>query len=318
MSEIKDNSKVYYWIKLKTDFFESDAIDFLLSQEYGCKYVTLYIKLCTMTSNTDGVLASKVGDMMIPYTVDKIARDTKFFSADAVRAALELFQNLRLIVVSENNVMKIANYESMIGSETGWAQKKRLYRENKKKNPSEKSSKKGSKSTRKTSSKTEKKSKDKVEDIVSDKKRTLSDKRLESRDKSLESRNKSVSSQKLNSMAASKCAKNENVQTDWTDCFVKPSISEIVDYIQEHNLNVDAKKFWNHYESTRWKTGKDPIRDWKGLLKKWSKAEREEDNPGIGAIQLDEKFYAKPVQMSEEQLHSELVQLQEKIKNGEL
>ena len=311
MSEIKDNSKVYYWIKLKTDFFESDAIDFLLSQEDGCKYVTLYIKLCTMTSNTNGVLATKIGNILVPYTVDKIARDTKFFSADTVRAALELFQNLRLIVVSENNVMKIANYESMIGSETGWAQKKRLYRENKKKNPSEKSSKKGSKSTRKTSSKTEKKSKDKVEDIVSDKKRTLSDKRLESR-------NKSVSSQKLDSVAASKSAKNENVQTDWTDCFVKPSISEIVDYIQEHNLNVDAKKFWKHYESTGWKTGNDPIRDWRGLLKKWSKAEREEDNPGIKAIQLDEKFYAKPVQMPEEQLQSELAQLQEKIKNGEL
>lgn len=318
MSEIKDNSKVYYWIKLKTDFFESDAIDFLLSQEDGCKYVTLYIKLCTMTSNTDGVLATKIGNILVPYSVDKIARDTKFFSADIVRVALELFQNLRLIVVSENNVMKIANYESMIGSETGWAQKKRLYRENKQKNPSEKSPKKGSKNTRKTSSKTEKKSKDKVEDIVPDKKRTLSDKRLESRDKSLESRNKSVSSQKLDSVAASKCAKNETVQTDWTDCFVKPSISEIVDYIQEHNLNVDAKKFWKHYESTGWKTGNDPIRDWKGLLKKWSKAEREEDNPGTGAIQLDEKFYAKPVQMSEEQLQSELAQLQEKIKNGEL
>ena len=123
MSEIKDNSKVYYWIKLKTDFFESDAIDFLLSQEDGCKYVTLYIKLCTMTSNTNGVLATKIGNILVPYTVDKIARDTKFFSADTVRVALELFQNLRLIVVSENNVMKIANYESMIGSETGWAQK---------------------------------------------------------------------------------------------------------------------------------------------------------------------------------------------------
>ena len=289
MSEIKDNSKVYYWIKLKTDFFESDAIDFLLSQEDGCKYVTLYIKLCTMTSNTDGVLASKVGDMMIPYTVDKIARDTKFFSADTVRAALELFQNLRLIV-SENDVMKIANYESMIGSETGWAQKKRLYRENKQKNPSEKSPKKGSKNTRKTSSKTEKKSKDKVEDIVPDKKRTLSDKRLESRVKSLESRDKSlesrdksldksVSSQKLDSGVTRKSAKNENGQTDLTDCFVKPSISEIVDYIQEHSLNVDAKKFWKHYESTGWKTGNDPIRDWRGLLKKWSKTEREEDNP---------------------------------------
>lgn len=315
MSEIKDNSKVYYWIKLKTDFFESDAIDFLLSQEDGCKYVTLYIKLCTMTSNTDGVLATKIGNILVPYSVDKIARDTKFFSADIVRVALELFQNLRLIVVSENNVMKIANYESMIGSETEWAQKKRLYRENKQKNPSEKSPKKGSKNTRKTSSKTEKKSKDKVEDIVPDKKRTLSDKRLESRVKSLESRNKSVSSQKLDSTTAKKSAESENVQTD---CFVKPSISEIVDYIQEHNLNVDAKKFWNHYESTGWKTGKDPIRDWKGLLKKWNQAERKEDDPGIGAIKLDDKFYAKPVQMSEEQLQSELAQLQEKIKNGEL
>ena len=153
MSEIKDNSKVYYWIKLKTDFFESDAIDFLLSQEDGCKYVTLYIKLCTMTSNTDGVLATKIGNILVPYSVDKIARDTKFFSADIVRVALELFQNLRLIVVSENNVMKIANYESMIGSETGWAQKKRLYRENKQKNPSEKSPKKAQKTLEKRAQK---------------------------------------------------------------------------------------------------------------------------------------------------------------------
>lgn len=83
-------------------------------------------------------------------------------------------------------------------------------------------------------------------------------------------------------------------------------------------MNVDAKKFWKHYESTGWKTGNDPIRDWRGLLKKWNKAEREEDNPGTGAIQLDEKFYAKPVRMSEEQLQSELAQLQEKVKNGEL
>lgn len=310
MSEIKDNNKVYYWIKLKTDFFETDAIDFLLSQKDGCQYVALYLKLCTMTSNTDGVLASKIGDMLIPYSVEKIARDTKFFSADTVRVALELFQNLRLIVVSENNVMQIANYKAMIGSETEWAQKKRLYREKKQKSLPEKSSKK------------ETLSEDKQEDISVDKKRTLSDKRLESRVKSLESREKSleksVSSQKLDSDDVSKRKSNGDGLTDWTDCFVKPSISEIVDYIQEHNLNVDAKKFWKHYESTGWKTGNDPIRDWRGLLKKWSKAEREEDNPGTGAIQLDEKFYAKPVQMSEEQLQSELAQLQEKIKNGEL
>lgn len=301
MSEIKDNSKVYYWIKLKTDFFESDAIDFLLSQEDGCKYVTLYIKLCTMTSNTNGVLASEIGNILVPYTVDKIARDTKFFSADTVRAALELFQNLRLINVSDDNVLHIANFDAMIGnSKTDehtkklGAERQRRYRE------------------------CQKALSDNVtvtQDVTLFRNVESRVKSLESRDKSLD---KSVSSQKLDSGVTRKSAKSKNVQTDLTDCFVKPSISEIVDYIQEHNLNVDAKKFWKHYESTGWKTGNDPIRDWRGLLKKWSKVEREEDNPGTGAIQLDEKFYAKPVQMSEEQLQNELAQLQEKIKNGEL
>lgn len=301
MSEIKDNNKVYYWIKLKTDFFESDAIDFLLSQKDGCQYVALYLKLCAMTANTNGVLASKVGNMLIPYSVEKIARDTKFFSADTVRVALELYKNLRLINVSDDNVLHIANFDAMIGnSKTDehtkklGAERQRRYRERQKA----------------------------LSDNVTVTQDVTLFRNVESRVKSLESRDKSldksVSSQKLDSMAASKSATNENVQTDWTDCFVKPSISEIVDYIQEHNLNVDAKKFWKHYESTGWKTGNDPIRDWKGLLKKWSQAERKEDDPGIGAIKLDEKFYAKPVQMSEEQLHSELEQLREKIKNGEL
>lgn len=301
MSEIKDNNKVYYWIKLKTDFFESDAIDFLLSQKDGCQYVALYLKLCAMTANTNGVLASKVGNMLIPYSVEKIARDTKFFSADTVRVALELYKNLRLINVSDDNVLHIANFDAMIGnSKTDehtkklGAERQRRYRERQKA----------------------------LSDNVTVTQDVTLFRNVESRVKSLESRDKSldksVSSQKLDSGVTRKSAKNENVETDLTDCFVKPSISEIVDYIQEHNLNVDAKKFWKHYESTGWKTGNDPIRDWRGLLKKWSKAEREEDNPGTGAIQLDEKFYAKPVQMSEEQLQSELAQLQKKIKNGEL
>lgn len=301
MSEIKDNNKVYYWIKLKTDFFESDAIDFLLSQKDGCQYVALYLKLCAMTANTNGVLASKVGNMLIPYSVEKIARDTKFFSADTVRVALELYKNLRLINVSDDNVLHIANFDAMIGNSKTDEHTKKLGAERQKRHRERQKA---------------------LSDNVTVTQDVTLFRNVESRVKSLESRDKSldksVSSQKLDSGVTRKSAKSKNVQTDWTDCFVKPSISEIVDYIQEHSLNVDAKKFWKHYESTGWKTGNDPIRDWRGLLKKWSKAEREEDNPGTGAIQLDEKFYAKPVQMSEEQLQSELAQLQEKIKNGEL
>ena len=46
------SDKRFYWIKLKTDFFEQDAIDFLLSQTNGSDYIALYIKLCTMTANS--------------------------------------------------------------------------------------------------------------------------------------------------------------------------------------------------------------------------------------------------------------------------
>ena len=46
--------KRYYWIKLKIDFFNSDDMDFLLSQKDGCKYIVLYQMLCLQTANNNG------------------------------------------------------------------------------------------------------------------------------------------------------------------------------------------------------------------------------------------------------------------------
>ncbi len=86
--------KRYYWIKLKTDFFNSDEIDFLLSQKDGCQYIVLYQMLCLQTANNNGELVSRVGEMIVPYKPEKIARDTKYFSIDTVIVALELFKKL--------------------------------------------------------------------------------------------------------------------------------------------------------------------------------------------------------------------------------
>ena len=41
-----DKTKRYYWIKLKTDFFNLAEIDFLLSQKDGCRNIVLYQMLC--------------------------------------------------------------------------------------------------------------------------------------------------------------------------------------------------------------------------------------------------------------------------------
>ena len=125
-----ENSK-YYWIKLRTDFFNQDTIGFLLSQKNGCEYVVLYQMLCLNTANSNGELISKIGEMIIPYDVEKIVRDTKYFDFDTVTIAIELFKKLGLIYESDNTgTLRIAEYSTMIGSESASreAEKKRKYR----------------------------------------------------------------------------------------------------------------------------------------------------------------------------------------------
>lgn len=127
-----EKTKRYYWIKLKTDFFNLTEIDFLLSQKDGCQYIVLYQMLCLQTVNNNCELASRVGEMIIPYYPDKIARDTKYFSKDTVIVAMELFKKLNLIYTDDGICLKIAGFENMVGSETGWAKQKREQREKQK------------------------------------------------------------------------------------------------------------------------------------------------------------------------------------------
>ena len=124
------SDKKYYWIKLKTDFFNQDTIDFLMSQQNGSEYVVLYQMLCLKTANTSGRLATEFGDMIVPYDIEKIVRETKYFKPDTVIVALELFKKLGLIYEDDGGVLKIAQISSMVGSESASkeAVRKRRYR----------------------------------------------------------------------------------------------------------------------------------------------------------------------------------------------
>lgn len=160
--------KRYYWIKLKTDFFNQETMDFLMAQENGCQYIVLYQMLCLQTANNNGELATRIGEVIVPYDIKKIVRDTKYFDFDTVTVALELFTKLGLIYQEEDQVLRISNFEELVGSETTWAEKKRIYRQKKAQ------------------------IEDKEEDIAEDKSRTMSEKRLEIRDKRLDIRYKDI------------------------------------------------------------------------------------------------------------------------------
>lgn len=123
--------KRYYWIKLKTDFFNQETVDLLLSQPNGCQYVVLYQMLCLNTANNNGEMSTRVGEMIVPFNIEKIVRDTKYFDTDTVTVALGLFKKLGLIYEEEGGILRITGFAGMVGSETKYAAKQRAYRENK-------------------------------------------------------------------------------------------------------------------------------------------------------------------------------------------
>lgn len=123
--------KRFYWLKLKTEFMQGDVIDFLMSQKNGANYVVLYEMLVVKTINSEGKLATQIGEMLIPYDVEKIQRECKWFDIDTIVVAMELYKQLGLVYEEKNGVIAISNFKELVGSESYWNKQKKLALENK-------------------------------------------------------------------------------------------------------------------------------------------------------------------------------------------
>ena len=126
-------NKKFWYIQLNVNFFEDERIDWLCEQKNGYAYVVLYLKLCLKTANNNGILTRQIGDMIIPYNVDKIAEGTHM-NVDVVRVALELYKRIGLVYEADenNNFMRLPEVPGMVGYTTQAAIEKARYREKKK------------------------------------------------------------------------------------------------------------------------------------------------------------------------------------------
>lgn len=124
--------KRYYWIKLKTDFFSREDIDFLLSQKNGAEYVVLYQMLCLNTANNNGKLESQIGEMIVRFDAEKVVRDCKYFDIDTVNVAMSLYKQMGLIYAEEDGTLRISEFDNLVGSESSSAKRVREYRERQK------------------------------------------------------------------------------------------------------------------------------------------------------------------------------------------
>ena len=120
--------KRFYWMKLKESFMTSDTIDYFMSQPDGANYVVLYQMLCLKTINTDGRLSRQIGEVVIKYDIPKIQRDLKWFSADTIRVAINLYKSFGLVYEDIDGVLVLADHNNLVGCETDWGEKKRRQR----------------------------------------------------------------------------------------------------------------------------------------------------------------------------------------------
>lgn len=235
------DSKKYWYIQLNVNFFEDERIDWLCEQQNGYAYVVLYLKLCLKTANNNGILTRQIGDMIIPYNIDKIA-ETTHMNVDIVRVALELYKRIGLIYEADENCnfMRLPEVPQMVGCITQAAIDKRKQRDRKKLLPDPDNL------------------LDNVQDNIQDNvPQELRVKSIELRDNSLEKDNK-------------RSAQNKR--------FVPPTVDEVRAYCKERGNNIDAESFVDYYTSTGWLVGKKPMKDWKASVRTWERNERRQDN----------------------------------------
>lgn len=131
----KYDTAKFYWLQLKEDFFDEDAIDWLEEQPNGKEYSLFYLKLCLKSLRTNGVLIRRVGNMLVPYDHVKLGELTKT-NPDTVMVAMQLLLNIGLVQKLDNGELYLTQVENMIGTQSKGAFKKQQQRLTRK-NPTE-------------------------------------------------------------------------------------------------------------------------------------------------------------------------------------
>lgn len=122
-------AKKYYWLKLKKDFFKRHDIRVIEEMTNGKEYVLLYLKLLVESISHEGCL--RFSDT-IPYNEQMISTITNT-NIDIVRTAMKIFEQLHMIELLDDETIYMAEVDNLVGAETEWAKKKRIYRQKQKK-----------------------------------------------------------------------------------------------------------------------------------------------------------------------------------------
>ena len=225
-------SKRYYWLKMKRDFFKRHDIHIINGMQSGREILLFYIKLMIESVDHEGKLRFSKEK---PYTNGTLAGVTDT-PQDIVELAMNTLIDFGLVQIDEDKTIILPKVIEMIDSavDNDNANRQRRYREAQK--------------TEALQNVTEHVTKSNASVTASVTKRNES---IEYRDKSIENRVERNTKERK---------------------FTPPTLEEVKAYCQERNSPVDAQQFFEYYEVSSWKDSKgNPVKNWKQKLITWEK-----------------------------------------------
>lgn len=119
------DDKKYYYLKLKDNFFDSDAMIVLESMKDGYVYSNILLKIYLRSMKDDGRL---MFNEHIPYNSTILASVTRHSVGD-VEKAIKTFKDLGLVDVLDNGAIYMLDIQNYIGKSSTEADRKREYRQ---------------------------------------------------------------------------------------------------------------------------------------------------------------------------------------------
>ena len=228
----------YYWLKLKTTFFKRHDIQYIESLPNGKEIVLFYIKLMVESIDHKGSLRFSEE---VPYTEKMISVITNE-DINFVHEAMKALEEVKMIVIDENQTIIITGVDKLIGSATDSDAANRMRRMRAKRAEEEANS-------------------DNVTECYEQNVRNKTDALRNVTNKPL--RDIDIDIEKDIDIDKEKSIKEKTTR------FLPPTLDDISSYCLERNNSVDPQRFFDFYQSKGWMVGKNKMKDWKAAVRNW-------------------------------------------------
>lgn len=118
------DSKKYYYLKLKENFFDTDDMKLLQAMKDGYLYSDILLKLYLISLRQNGRLMYRD---IIPYTPDMVAAITNH-QVGTVEKAIKVLEQMGFIEILDNGAIYMSDIQNFIGQSSNEGDRKRAYR----------------------------------------------------------------------------------------------------------------------------------------------------------------------------------------------